>query len=191
MPKTAAAILGFALVIGAIGFNTTRYPVVWKMVGPEAQASAASETAPSSTASQATAPACPPPVTPEQASGEPATDVTSHAESVAKSDRKSESDNSSSPPSGRSKASRPEPPDAVPDAVQTSAPETPPRERPQNPLVQVMPPSESTDAAGNSESAESVRRLPPVDHPGTGSDKSATAQSIASSNATYPTTSTP
>lgn len=47
MPKTAAAVLGFALVTGSIGLNTTRYPVVWKMVGAADPAVPTGETIPS------------------------------------------------------------------------------------------------------------------------------------------------
>ncbi len=34
MPRSAAAMLGIALVAFSIGFNTVRYPVVWEMVAP-------------------------------------------------------------------------------------------------------------------------------------------------------------
>lgn len=44
MPKTAATLLGFAIVVVSIGFNTTRYPVVWEMVGPAGQPAGAADT---------------------------------------------------------------------------------------------------------------------------------------------------
>jgi hypothetical protein len=38
-------LLGLALVVFSIGFNTARYPIVWGMVGPGGQPAAASEPA--------------------------------------------------------------------------------------------------------------------------------------------------
>lgn len=60
MPKTAAAVLGFALVTGSIGLNTARYPAVWRMVGPADQAVLTSEAIPSAS-SPATSADRPPP----------------------------------------------------------------------------------------------------------------------------------
>ncbi len=34
MLRTAATLLGFAVVAFSIGFNTIRYPLVWEMTGP-------------------------------------------------------------------------------------------------------------------------------------------------------------
>ena len=34
MPRSAATIFGLVLVAASIGFNTWRYPIVWRMAGP-------------------------------------------------------------------------------------------------------------------------------------------------------------
>ena len=44
MPRSAATILGLILVAFSIGFNTTRYPVVWEMANPARATEAAQPT---------------------------------------------------------------------------------------------------------------------------------------------------
>jgi len=67
MPKMAAMLLGLALVVFSIGFNTARYPIVWGMVGPVGQPAAASEPA-SIAPPQPAQPENPAPAEPQQPS---------------------------------------------------------------------------------------------------------------------------
>ena len=52
MPRIAAAILVFVLIIFSIGLNISRYPMVWEMVGATGDLSQSEETALPETATQ-------------------------------------------------------------------------------------------------------------------------------------------
>ncbi len=65
MSRTAATIIGLVLVACSIGFNTSRYPIVWRMTGPSAATAVATSTA--TTAEPAPVPpATPAPVKPAE-----------------------------------------------------------------------------------------------------------------------------
>lgn len=49
MPRTAATIVGLVLVACSIGFNTSRYPIVWRMTGPSAVTASEPAAAPPTT----------------------------------------------------------------------------------------------------------------------------------------------
>ncbi len=52
MPRIAAAVAAFALMAFSIGFNVSRYPMVWKMVGGSPHPSQSSESSQSVAAEQ-------------------------------------------------------------------------------------------------------------------------------------------
>jgi hypothetical protein len=128
---------------------------------------------------------CPPPAAQKEASEPSAPAVDPETKPAPKPNAEAGAD--ASPP----KTTPPKPAATASNADQASAAEASRGEESRKPLVPVLPPSVSKDAIGSSESAESIRRLPPVDYRGTGSEGSDTARLIAGSNSSYPSTSTP
>jgi hypothetical protein len=191
MPKTAAAILGLALAVGAIGFNTTRYPVVWQAVAADVRVTSANEAAAAPTTGSSPTAVCPPQTTQQDESSQSATAVDAETEAASKTNVAAVAD--AAPPS---ESAGPQPdqsgaPATAPDGDQASTGKIPPGEPSRKSLVPVLPPSAPNGGMETSGSAKLVCRLPPVDHRGAASAGSDTARGLTSSDPPYPTTSTP
>jgi hypothetical protein len=197
MPKTAAAVLGFALVTGSIGFNTVRYPVVWKMVGSVDPSKPASESPPAIVVPPPPMPESPPPIalrTPE-----PTTVRTDNYTELAETKQESTSVPESTPtPETADKAATVPPAAADTGEISPNSPATtgseegqkPMAEESRKPLVPVPPVSISKDAAGNVRSSSGFVRLPPVDFHGLGSNGYDTSRLFSGTLPNYPSTET-
>jgi hypothetical protein len=169
-----------ALVALAIGFNTSRYPIVWEMLdparaGPPAQPAAASQPEKAETPAPAAAPPTPEPKPIAVAPVPEMTDKTIADNSAPPAAKASGQDtpNSHANENGIA-ASNPE--NAAPPAAE---PETP-----QKPLVPVALVSTSAAPAG----AQNLRRLPPVDQADSSQMGRDAAQSPGGSIPVYPST---
>ena len=164
MPRSAATILGLALVALSIGFNTVRYPAVWEMIGP-ARASEKTLSSASSPAAEAAShpPAplpraeppprpAPPPRKAEPIAVKPAPVVA--AKSVAQKPQPA----AASPEAGHAADKKP--------AASKQVAAAPPKPQKQLvPVTQVSLPNAPADAAAI---GTVIRRLPPVDPADTG-----------------------
>jgi hypothetical protein len=147
MPRSAATIFGLVLVASSIGFNTWRYPVVWRMAGsPAASADSGDSSQPS-----AAQPARALSAEPERAALPPtlATQGEMRPEPNAANPTAAPSPPlGANPPSGAELA-----------AVDHRLPTTTGQEKPLAPVPRVVAFEKSVGAAADI----AVRRLPPVD----------------------------
>ena len=210
MPKTAAAVLGFALVTGSIGFNTVRYPVVWQMVGSVNPSQPATESnpavaAPQSIASEPTAPESPAPAAMRMSEPAPIATPDNDAEPVETKEETTTPESKPSPEAtpASDPADKPTPAPhadagtdgtAPPPSAATTAPQDDPEpaaEEPRKPLVPVLPVSIPNDSAGGKGDWSGIVRLPPVEHQGLGSNNCDTSRLFSGTLPSYPTTKTP
>ncbi len=146
MPRSAAAILGLALVALSIGFNTVRYPMVWDMVGPAraTEKEVSSSPRPKEPASHSPAPPsrkAPPPRTAEPIAVKPA------------------------PVAAKKSVEKPRPSAAKPDggtAAQDKKPAAA-EPKPEKQLVPVTQVSLASAPANGATIGTVIRRLPPVE----------------------------
>jgi len=147
MPRSAATIIGLALVAVSIGFNIWRYPIVWRMISPVAapaapRAPAAVEASHPSAAASAVQPIKLPPAQPQPATPQPATPPLMLATQ------------------GEPKPVRGPASDAAPAAAERGLPASTSLEKP---LVPVPRMAAVAKPIGTADAAAAVRRLPPVD----------------------------
>jgi hypothetical protein len=83
MPRSAATIFGIALVAASIGFNTWRYPSVWRLVGTPATSATNTELLQKATSAPAAQPAKVSPVDPASAAAAPTLATKSEVSPVA------------------------------------------------------------------------------------------------------------
>jgi hypothetical protein len=196
MPKTAAAVLGFALVTGSIGLNTVRYPVVWKMVGPAEPSMPTGETPRSAVAPAAPAPSpsASEPSTPvalqkppESPPALPAMELSSEKEpQQGGAPGPDTADKPEAAPSSSTAPALPSQPAAALDDGQASS-----GEELRKPLVPVLPISVAKDVANGADLAAGVCRLPPVDRNGLSPNQYDTSRLFSGTIPDYPRTKTP
>lgn len=166
MPRSAATILGLALVAFSIGFNTVRYPVVWEMVSPARASEKVKPSAPSPPEEPASRPPAPPqrpappprkaePIAvkpaPKPPAAKPAPKVAA-AKPAPKVAKKSRADDSRSTSSGPAS-----------DRAAANDKAAPAEVKPQKPLVPVTQVSPANAPVSEATSAAVLHRLPPVE----------------------------
>ncbi len=182
MPRSAATILGLALVAFSIGFNTARYPIVWEMVSPTRASEKAQPSAPSPPEQPASRPPAPPqrPAPPRKAEPiavKPAPKPPAPKPPAPKVAKKSVVDDSrptgAGPASGRAVAN---------DKA------APAKAKPQKRLVPVTQVTLANAPANEATGAAVIRRLPPVEPTDSSSANRQPAIFSGGSIPVYPTT---
>lgn len=168
MPRSATTIFGLVLVALSIGFNTWRYPIVWRLAGSSAAPAAAAESPRGLTATPAAEPAKPAPVNPAptlatQNAAQPAAAETNKPAAIPTSPVEV------SPPIS-----------AAPVAAEKRLPVAVSQEKPLVPVPKMVA---FAKPSGSAEGTAGVRRLPPVD---TNSPSPATLYASGSSDGAIP-----